>query len=136
MASVPTTTTAAQRPTHELAGRLQEVHSPAGNAIEAIKAYGFEQRDLVVNNLQSVLSDLDRRIKDMRGKSKAIASDARDDWNETLTELEKTRDELEVNVTRLKFATQDTWGDVKSSAVKGLEEVEEHLQELQSIARD
>jgi hypothetical protein len=113
-----------------------ETHTPAGNAIEAIKSYGYEQRDLTVNNLQGVLSDLDKRIRDMRDRSKSIASDSRKEWNESLTELEKVRDELEVNATRLKFATQDTWDDVKHSTIKCLEDVQESLQELQEIARE
>jgi hypothetical protein len=117
-------------------GPAPEVHSPAGNAIEAIKAYGVEQKDLAVNNLEQVLSDLDGQVKDMRGRSKGIASDSRESWNETLTKLEKTRDELEVIVTRMKFSTKDNWEDVKRSATKGLEEVQEDLQKLQKIARD
>lgn len=111
-------------------------HVPAGNAIEAMKAYGFEQRDLAVNNLQGVTSDLDRRIRDFRARSKTIASDSRDDWNDTLTELEKKRDELEVAVTRLKYATHDTWGDVKGSTVDILEDVQSHMEKLQEIVRD
>jgi hypothetical protein len=117
-------------------GRQPEVHAPAGNAVEAIKAYGFEQRDLAVNNLQGVLADLDRRTRDFRARSKSIASDSREDWNETLTKLEKTRDELEVNVTRMKFATADTWDDVKATAIKRLDEVEELLADLQETARE
>lgn len=113
-----------------------EVHDPAGNAIEAIEAYGYEQQDLVINNIQSILSDLDRRITDLRSRSKMIASDERDDWNEELTELEQTRDELEVLVSRAKFATRDNWDDVKDSVVERLEDVQESLEELQSSVDD
>jgi len=105
---------------------------PAGHAIEAIRAYGYEQQDLVVRNLQSVLVDLDHRVGDLRARSKTIAADARDDWNEELTELEQTRDELEVMISRVKFATTDTWDDVKDSAIDRLEDVQEHLLELEN----
>ena len=117
-------------------GNPPEVHNPAGNAIEAIKAYSFEQRDLAVNNLEHVTADLDQRIRDMRGRSKAIASDRREDWNSALTKLELKRDELEVNVTRIKFATEDKWDDAKGSAVDTLEEVQDLLEDLQGIVRD
>ena len=65
-----------------------------------------------------------------------IASDRRDEWNQQLTELEKNRDELEVVTTRMKFATNDQWDDVKDAVVDNLEEVQDHLQELQEIAKD
>jgi cell division protein ZapA (FtsZ GTPase activity inhibitor) len=112
------------------------VHNPAGNAIEAIKAYGFEQRDLAVNKLEHVTADLDQRIRAMRGRSKAIASDRREDWNAALTKLELKRDELEVSTTRIKFATEDKWDDAKGSAVDTLEEVQDLLEELQGIVRE
>ena len=64
------------------------------------------------------------------------ASDRRDEWNENLTELEKNRDELEVITTRMKFATNDQWDDVKAAVVDNLDEVQDHLQELQEIAKD
>jgi hypothetical protein len=117
-------------------GMDPEVHNPAGNAMEAIKAYGFEQRDLAVNNLESVIADLDRRIRDFRGRSKSIASDRREDWNEEVTKLELKRDELEVNATRIKFATADRWDDAKDSAIDSLEEVQDLLEELQEIVQD
>lgn len=117
-------------------GPQPETHSPAGNAIEALKAYEFEQRDLAVNNLQSVIADLDRRISDFRGRSKSIASDRREDWNEAVTKLELKRDELEVNATRIKFASADKWDDAKDSAVDSLEEIQDYLEELQEIVQD
>ena len=116
--------------------RTSDVHNTPGTSIEAIKAYEFEQRDLAVNNLQQVTADLNRRILDMRSRTKGIASDRRDEWNENLTELEKNRDELEVITTRMKFATNDQWDDVKDDVIDNLEEVQDHLQELQEIAKD
>ncbi|HZN58042.1 MAG TPA: hypothetical protein VFD71_08210 [Planctomycetota bacterium] len=111
-------------------------HNPSGNAIEAIKAYSFEQRDLAVTNLESVINDLDGRIQDFRARSKSIASNRREDWNETLTKLELKRDELEVLTTRMKFATIDKWDETKKSAVNGLEEVQDYLQKLQKTVQD
>ena len=116
--------------------KTTDVHNTPGNAIEAIKAYEFEQRDLAVNNLQHVHSDLQRRILDMRAQSKSIASDSREDWNEKLTDLERKRDELDLIVTRMKFATHDKWADVKDSAVDNLEEVQDIMQKLQEIVND
>jgi hypothetical protein len=116
--------------------RTSEVYNMPGTSIEAVKAYEFEQRDLAVNNLQQVLGDLNKRILDMRAKSKGVASDSRNDWNDHLTELEKNRDELEVIVTRMKFATHDKWDEVQDSAIENLEEVQDHLQKLQEIAKD
>ena len=72
----------------------------------------------------------------MRAQSKGVASDKRNDWNEHLTGLEKNRDELEVIVTRMKFATHDKFDEVRDSAVENLEHVQDHLQELQEIAKD
>src|SRR5688572_6192974 len=116
--------------------RTSEVYNMPGTSIEAVKAYEFEQRDLAVNNIQQVLADLNRRILDIRAKSKGVASDHRNDWNDHLTGLEKNRDELEVIVTRMKFATHDKFDEVRDSAVDNLEEVQDHLQKLQEIAKE
>ncbi len=92
----------------------KDVKRETGEALEATKDYLVQQKEKYQKDAESVLNDINDKIKDLQAKAAQAGADSKDKYNEIIEGLRKKQEEAQTKLGDLKSKSADAWEDVKS----------------------
>ena len=104
------------------------IERDADGNITDFTVYTYEQKDGVVAAAQEDLDKMNRKIDEMKAdlnnRSNELSKEARAEYEKTIAELEKARDEYNVKLDALKNTTESNWEQAKADANKAYRDAE------------
>jgi chromosome segregation ATPase len=83
-----------------------------------------EERDEFITGTRKTMSDLDRRIEELRGKIDRAGGQAKSGMKEELNELEVKRKGLDTQLDKVENASESAWQDIKAGVKEAASDVE------------
>jgi hypothetical protein len=92
----------------------QELQQELREALEAAKAYTFQQREEYRKRLEPVLRDLDERIEGLKEQAKGAGKDAQKWYAQAIEELRRERENVHEQLAKIRAAAPGAWEEVKA----------------------
>lgn len=92
----------------------ETVRQEIGEAAAAIESYAFGQKEQFEQWGEGRLAELDRQIDALRTQSEELTGDAREEWRQTLSELDDRRLELRERFDAALDSSADSWEELES----------------------
>lgn len=93
-----------------------EVRQEFAEAFSALTAYGYQERDQALQEIEKTLLRLDREIEKQEAKLKENWQDMKEDAREKVTQsmknLRKSRDRVEAQYEALKQGSEEAWEEL------------------------
>ena len=111
--------------------KQEQMNKDVDEAVESIRAYSIEQRNVALGNAQRAQSEIDRGIGDMqrninvhRGR---MTASVRHQADATMADIRKRREDLSSWYGRMHHDSGQAWGDVKNGFVDSYHGISEAL---------
>jgi gas vesicle protein len=100
-----------------------------GEALTAVKAYSFEQKDKFCDELKDAADKAKEELRELQEKADDAAADVKQELEPALAALRRKHAELESRLSEAKEATADRWEDVRDRCDTTLRELRSSLTE-------
>ncbi len=107
---------------------VDDVKRDAAAALETTTAYSQQSKDELVKAMKVQLSIMDANIEKLRLKGQGLASDAKANWDQKMSELEVKRKSANVKLTEIESSTAEAWSDVERGTQAAWEELKQAFQ--------
>jgi hypothetical protein len=101
----------------------EEVRKEIRDALEAAKAYTFQQKEEYRKRLNRVLERTDERIAELQDQAARAGAEAKKQYAEQIEQLRHLRDKARKQAERVKSATPKAWEDLKSGIGSAFEDL-------------
>jgi hypothetical protein len=110
----------------------EDLRREVRDALEAAKAYTFQQKDEYQRRLEALTRELDERIDDLRDRAEAVGAEARKEYAQEIEELRQRREAVRQRLARVKSASAEAWEDIKSGVSAALEDLQKAYERARS----
>lgn len=92
----------------------EEVQQELREALEAVKAYTFQQKEEYRKRLEPVLRDMDERIDQLKAQAKGAGKQAQEQYAQAIQDLQHQKEVLRGQISRIQAAAPGAWEEVKA----------------------
>ena len=93
--------------------KLQQVQREIEEAVQATSQYTAEQKEKCVADLKQRLEGVDASLEELKEDASNLSADAKQRWQQGLSDIESKRDELREQLADLSDASGDAWSELK-----------------------
>lgn len=106
-----------------------DVQRDMTTALETSAAYSQQSKDKLVRDLKDQLAIMDANIEKLRLKGQGLASDAKANWDQKMSELEVKRKSANAKLKEIENSTAAAWSDVEKGTQAAWEELKKAFQD-------
>jgi len=99
---------------HDAPVTSEEVQQELREALEAVKAYTFQQKEEYRKRLEPVLRDMDERIEHLEEQAKGAGKQAQKQYAQAIQDLQHQKEVLRGQISRLQATAPGAWEEVKA----------------------
>lgn len=125
-----------QKPTNSRPGpekpstvTMDDVRRDTAAALESTAAYSQQNKDKLMKDLKDQLAIMNANIETLRLKGQGLASDAKANWDQKMSELEVKRKSANAKLTEIENSTAEAWSDVEKGAQSAWKELKQAFQD-------
>ena len=120
-----------QKPADRTPGKVtsEDVRRDTGQAVKTAAEYSRQTKEDFQKKLEAQLNELDAKIAKLREKGRDLKDDAKVQWDQKMSDLEKKREAARAKLTEVGQSSADAWEDVQKGAQSAWDEVEKAFHE-------
>jgi hypothetical protein len=104
---------------------LDEVQSDAANAMDTTATYLQQSKAKLTKELKAQIEVMDANIEKLRRKGQDQASDAKENWDQKMTELDAKRQLVNEKLTEIENSTSQEWSNAETKAKAAWEDLKQ-----------
>jgi TolA-binding protein len=115
-----------QKPADQTPGKVtpEDVRRDAGQAVDTTVEYSLQAKEEFQKKLETQLDELDAKIVTLREKGNNLKDDAKVEWEQKMTDLEKKRETARAKLTEVGRSSAEAWKDVRKGAASAWDDLE------------
>ena len=102
----------------------EDMRRDAGQAVKTAGEYSLQAKEEFQNKLEAQLDELDAKISKLREKGRDLKDDAKVQWDQKMSDLEKKREAARAKLTEVGQSSADAWEDVQKGAQSAWDELD------------
>jgi DNA anti-recombination protein RmuC len=116
--------------------KLDQVQQQTQDAAQQVKNYSYAQKDEFVAKMQAQMTNINQEIQDLTVRIQNSSDKVRAEAQPRLDALRQQTSQLNVQVDKIKNASQSTWEQVKADSQKAFDEMKDKFDQARQWVSD
>ena len=112
-------------------GTMEEVKEETQAALDTASQWTQEQAQKIVQDLQTAVENINEDLKDLRADPPEEA-DIRSEWDKSIEQINRSIDQVEEQLSRLKDKSGEEWEKIKTDIDKTLKQIQQEIDKLKN----